>query len=35
MKVFEVITDHCEQYEKSLMCVKEVLILTEHIVTQI
>ena len=29
--VADYFTDHCEQYEKSLLCVKEVLTLTEHI----
>lgn len=29
--VADYFTDHCVQYEKSLLCVKEVLTLTEHI----
>ena len=29
--VADYFTDHCEQYEKSLLSVKEVLVLTEHI----
>jgi hypothetical protein len=30
--VADYFTNHCEQYEKSLLCVKEVLVLTEHII---